>query len=281
MTDLPTLTVLNKTHTEDTSSQSAVDLSKKLQKTMLQLKGEFMTHDGKGVNYPLLKQSQIFKEYSEKMAPLLQNVKLDNVNENEKKAFFINIYNALTIHGLAQGSEIPDSVLSVHNFWKTTGYNIAGLDYSLDDIEHGILRANGSNPGSTEPQFGLKDPRLKYIVKKIDPRIHFALVCGAKSCPAINVYTAENLDSALDAATRSFCSQEVSMFTEVDEIWLSKIFQWYREDFGKDDMEVIKWTVPYLDQKRQDRAHILMFKLDKMGQVDVKYNEYDWKLNSS
>ena len=54
------------------------------------------------------------------------------------------------------------------------------------------------------------------------------------------MYTAENIDSALDAATRNFCAQEVSMFTEVDEIWLSKIFQWYREDFGKNDMDVIK-----------------------------------------
>ena len=55
------------------------------------LKGEFITHDGKGVNYPMLKESQIFKEYSEKMAPLLQHVKLDNISENEKKAFFISI----------------------------------------------------------------------------------------------------------------------------------------------------------------------------------------------
>ena len=50
-----------------------------------------MTDDGKGVNYPKLKESQIFKEYAEKMAPQLQSVKLDNINENEKKAFFISI----------------------------------------------------------------------------------------------------------------------------------------------------------------------------------------------
>ena len=51
-----------------------------------------------------------------------------------------DIYNALTIHGLAQLSVLPESVLRVHQFWKTTGYNIAGHDYCLDDIEHGILR---------------------------------------------------------------------------------------------------------------------------------------------
>ena len=50
-----------------------------------------MTDDGKVVNYPKLKESQIFKEYAEKMAPQLQSVKLDNISENEKKAFFISI----------------------------------------------------------------------------------------------------------------------------------------------------------------------------------------------
>ena len=55
------------------------------------LKGEFISESGKGVNYQKLRSSQLFKEFSEKMAPLLQNVKLDNTSENEKKAFFISI----------------------------------------------------------------------------------------------------------------------------------------------------------------------------------------------
>ena len=55
-----------------------------------------------------------------------------------------------------------------------------------------------------------------------------------QSCPAINVYTADNLDKALD------CKQEVSMFTEVDEVWMSKIFLWYRDDFGGNAVDVIE-----------------------------------------
>ena len=55
------------------------------------LKGEFITENGKGINYQKLKESQLFIEYSDKMAPLLQNVKLDKITENEKKAFFISI----------------------------------------------------------------------------------------------------------------------------------------------------------------------------------------------
>ena len=55
-----------------------------------------------------------------------------------------------------------------------------------------------------------------------------------QSCPAINVYTADNLDKALD------CKQEVSMFTEVDEVWMSKIFIWCRDDFGGNAVDVIE-----------------------------------------
>ena len=61
-----------------------------------------------------------------------------------------------------------------------------------------------------------------------------------QSCLAINVYTADNLDKALDSATRNFCKQEVSMFTEVDEVWMSKIFLWYRDDFGGNAVDVIE-----------------------------------------
>ncbi|KAH3857774.1 uncharacterized protein LOC127871497 [Dreissena polymorpha] len=271
--------VLNTKHHHDSSKKSAIELSKQMQKIMLKLKGEFIQEDGKGVNYAGMKDSALFQDYIDNVAPQLQHVDLDNITEYEKKAFFINIYNALTIHGLASLAELPQSVLKVKHFWATTCYNIGGLVYSLDDVEHGILRGNRGHPSTIEPTFKTDDPRLKFIVNELDPRIHFALVCGAKSCPAINVYSAENLDQALDAATRSFCAQEVSMFTETNEIWLSKIFQWYSQDFGRTDIDVMKWTVPYLEKSVQDRAHLLLTKLEKVSPVDVKYNEYDWSLN--
>lgn len=278
------ITILNQVMPQKTSSSekpqskvSAVELSKKLQTSMLRLKGEFTGSDGQGVDYEKLKISQQFKEYEE-LTPQLQNVELDGLSENDKKAFFINLYNALTIHGLARQETLPDSVLNIQQFWKKTSYNVAGHSYSLDDIEHGILRGNKPHPSSMNPQFKPGDPREKFVCT-LDPRIHFALVCGAVSCPAINVYSAANIEKALDEATKNFCRQEVSMFTEVDEIWLSKIFQWYLDDFGKTDLDVIKWTIPYLELNIQQRAWTLLAKLQSYGTVDVKYNEYDWRLN--
>ena len=54
--------------------------------------------------------------------------------------YHTDVYNALTIHGLAVADQLPTSVLDIAHFWQVTAYNIGGLVYSLDDIEHGVLR---------------------------------------------------------------------------------------------------------------------------------------------
>ena len=62
----------------------------------------------------------------------------------------------------------------------------------------------------------------------------------SQSCPAINVYTAANLNAALDAATRNFCEQEVVVYKVQRHIMVSRLFQWYKKDFGKNDIEAVK-----------------------------------------
>ncbi|KAK3747651.1 hypothetical protein RRG08_024798 [Elysia crispata] len=272
--------VMNKGTLTGVDTISAVELSRKLQKTLLKLKGKFMSDDGKAVDYVKMKKSPEFGQYL-KEALELQKVDPSNMNEKEKKVFFINVYNSLTIHGLLEQPKLPDSVLSVQQFFRTVGYIIGNLVYSLDDIEHGVLRSNRPHPASIKPMFAPNDPRIKFICKELDPRIHFALVCGAKSCPAIGVYTIENIESALDNATRSFCAQEVEMRNESDEVLLSKIFQWYRADFGETEVDVLKWIMPYLSQSEHDRCSILILKLEKLGPVALRYKDYNWSINQS
>ena len=125
-------------------------------------------------------------------------------------SIFKDIYNALTIHSicyLKQNDEIKESRSMLDQasgrFWSTMAYRIGLYVFSLDDIEHGILRgvffnccfqsllklisnkkwylkANRPHPSRNESSFQSNDARLKYVVKKFDPRIHFALNCGAK-----------------------------------------------------------------------------------------------------
>lgn len=160
----PVVKVLNEQTTASKSVIKATDLAKKLQKTMLSIKGECIGED-RGIDYDKLKNSGAYKEYKSETL-LLQTVSLDELSENVRKAFFINLYNALTIHGLAEQETLPSSVLDIQQFWKTTAYKVGGLVYSLDDMEHGVLRGNKSHPASTKPQFSEGDPRIKYAVKK-------------------------------------------------------------------------------------------------------------------
>lgn len=69
-------------------------------------------------------------------------------------------------------------------------YVISGYTYSLNDIENGILRANRKPIGSLRKPFPKGDPRLLVALPNPEPKVHFALVCGAKSCPPIKTYSA-------------------------------------------------------------------------------------------
>ena len=83
------------------------------------------------------------------------------------------------------------STKDVPQFWDRFCYNIGGHIYSLDDIEHGALRDNQGHPSSGKPRFDEGDPRIRAVCSPLDPRLHFALNCGARSCPPIRVYLEE------------------------------------------------------------------------------------------
>lgn len=76
-------------------------------------------------------------------------------------------------------------------FFNTVSYIIGGHTYSLNEIENGVLRANRKALGAFRKPFGKNDPRLKVSLKECESRVHFALVCGAKSCPPIKTYSAK------------------------------------------------------------------------------------------
>jgi hypothetical protein len=150
-----------------------------LQKTMLKLKGQFMSEDGREVHYHRLRSSQLFADY-QSVAGELCGCDLAGLGEDERKAFFINVYNALTVHGLAVAEPLPSSVLELDRFWALTAYSIGGHLFSLDDIEHGVLRGNKPHPSAEQAPFAEDDPRRAFSLEACDARIHFALACGAK-----------------------------------------------------------------------------------------------------
>lgn len=144
-----------------------------------------------------------------------------------KKAFWINIYNAFfLILRKYRKIDKPD-------IYRKKLVTIAGKKLSLDDIEHGILRKGRFkySPGFFPNPFLSKE--IKHLsVSKIDCRIHFALNCGAKSCPPIAFYSAGKIDPQLETATLSFLENETTIDENKKTILVSRLFLWYIRDFG-------------------------------------------------
>mmetsp|Transcript_29467 Transcript_29467/g.69249 ORF Transcript_29467/g.69249 Transcript_29467/m.69249 type:complete len:128 (-) Transcript_29467:30-413(-) len=119
------------------------------------------------------------------------------------------------------------------------------------------------------------DPRASLVVARVDPRLHFALVCGAKSCPPIRIFVAENVDTALGIAARSFIGSEVKV--DGATVTASKIFQWYGVDFGATPLEIVEWISHHCREEQAQPLH------DALASPDFKlaFSDYDWQLNAA
>jgi hypothetical protein len=144
-------------------------------------------------------------------------------------AFWINVYNALVFHGIV-ALGIRHTVWEMRGFYRRVCYRVGGLVLSADNVEHGVLRDNARHGWLRRRRFGARDARLALPMHPMDPRIHFAITCGAQSCPPVGVYRAEALDQQLDLAARNFLNQEVTPDAR-GRVTCSRILRWYAKDF--------------------------------------------------
>ncbi|MBD3169374.1 MAG: DUF547 domain-containing protein [candidate division Zixibacteria bacterium] len=219
--------------------------------------------------------------------PRLLNIYLDklkhvnkhefvNWEENERLAFWINAYNAITIFGVIENYPIgygslvsrlrfpKSSIRQISDFWKKSWSEVMGEDISLDKIEHEIIR--------------------KRFYK---PEIHFALVCASIGCPPLQSYAfnPDSLDYQLKIATRQFINEKggVRINREVNTVELSEIFKWYADDF-KTDANPPQLS-DYKDKERWLLYYIINYADENLSSYiinnkpKIKYYDYDWTLN--
>jgi hypothetical protein len=184
---------------------------------------------------------------------ILENVDPEKLSRNEQFAFYANAYNAWTIKLILSGypgvTSIKDLGSLIKSPWKKEIVRIDGEVISLDHVEHKILR-----------------PRYK------DPRVHFAINCAAKSCPPLRPepFSGNILDRQLDDSTRSFINDPQSYRLEDNELYVSRIFKWFSEDFNDDVFGFfLKYTTGNLKKELEAKSE----------QINVKYLQYDWSLN--
>jgi len=217
--------ILNDTSTAPSDAPGPA--AERLQRATLAALGAHTDAEGR-VHYGRLAASDLFAA-AEAAARGLAGVRLDALGDRHARlAFWINVYNALVLHGIVRLG-VRASVRRVWNFFGRVSYRVGGSVLSLDDIEHGVLRDNRRRPWPPWRPFAAGDPRRALTVRPPDPRFHFAITCGAASCPPVGVYTADAIDSQLDLATRNFVNQEIVLAG--NRLACSRIFKWYAADF--------------------------------------------------
>lgn len=210
------------------------------------------------VNYTALHGSrqdrQLLTRYLNTLSKANPSMK---ASKDGKLAFWINAYNALTVHGILR--EYPTSSIRNHtarffgyNIWKNLYLNVAGRGYSLDHIEHQILR------------------------KMDEPRIHFAIVCASISCPRLlnQAYSAANVDAQLETNAKDFFgrSQNFRYDARARRFYLSSILDWFGEDFGNSQSAQLRRISKWLPDSGSKSAAA-------SGSGSVSFVEYNWNLN--
>ena len=179
---------------------------------------------------------------------MIGDIRPESLSVLEKKAFYINAYNSLTIHSIIK-NEIPDSPMDVDGFFNGIRHHVAGQQLTLDEIEKGILYTEFS-----------------------DARMHFALVCAANGCPPLQpfAYNPEELDTQLDMTAQTALNDPsfIRVSDEDRTAKISEIFKWYKQDFVAESDSVRD----FINRYRNDAIP---------AGYDLGYYSYDWKLNGS
>ncbi len=210
-------------------------------------------------------ERQGLKRYLASLSAISQ-VKFDNWSSTTQLAFLINTYNAWTVEFIL--TEYPDltSIRDLGGFfsspWEKEFIPLFGRTVSLDHIEHELIRGSG---------------------RYNEPRIHFAVNCASVGCPALRneAYTAESLEQQLEQQTQLFLMDKSRNRLENDNLPISEIFKWYREDFEqgwRDAESLSEFLLLYpdalaIDSERQEKL--------LQGQISIEFLDYDWRLNDT
>lgn len=168
-----------------------------------------------------------------------------SAKSKERLAFYMNAYNAWILHEALAKYPTKSVKDTLFTFFTSKRITVAGEKMSFNRLEKDIIR----------PRFG-------------EPRIHFALNCASRSCPPLRAepYSAAKLEAQLDEQTRAYVNEDRGVRWSGDNVQLSKIFDWYKEDFGGEG---------------GTRAFVAKYRGGRALPKKVTYQEYDWSLNEA
>lgn len=236
-------------------------------KEIIEIEGVQLNNKYVELSFNLLqsvKQALPYQQYSSELAELNPDTLASYlISDTQKKAFWINIYNANIQILLAEN---PDLFNNRGSFFSTKKITIAQEKLSFDDIEHGIIRSSKiklslglvRNPFANEFE-------KRFRTNKTDGRVHFALNCGAKSCPLVAVYDAKTFDQKIDEVAKSFLLGASKYDETSNTVTTTALFSWFRGDFGgkKGVLQMLK------------KYNII----EEQSAPEIAYADYDWTLS--
>jgi hypothetical protein len=146
------------------------------------------------------------------------------------------------------------------------------LAFSLDDIEHGLLRGNLPKYGARRPPMRPDDPRLAHMPLAYDERMHFAMYSVARSSPGLSAFSAGQLDAELEHATARYLREHVRVEDDGALVVLPRQFDWYGADFGG-ERSALTFALARLDDELVEQVD------RRRGRVKVRYADFDWRVS--
>ncbi len=233
--------------------QSYQDLNEALQK--------FIVVNGavSQVDYKKLRANQIKLLAHLKNTSAVSQKTYDTFSEKEKIAFLINAYNAFTLKLVLDNYPVK-SIKKIGSIfktpWKLKFFRLLGVERSLDDVEHNMLRKDFS-----------------------EPRVHFAINCASVGCPGLRnePYTADKLDAQLTDQATQFLRDGVRNVLDPagKKLKVSMIFKWFDEDFKKNGSTVQKFVSQFITDDPLVKKDL------EADAYELSYTDYDWDINEA
>lgn len=170
--------------------------------------------------------------YRARLADLdVQSIASSGEEQAAALAFWLNVYNAAAQDVLT--SE-PERYESRWRFFRDDAVTVAGEPMSLDDVEHGVLRGSRSKYGFGDlPRVSSSRFVRRVGLETVDPRIHFALNCGAESCPAVRTYDAARVDEQLATSAAAYLDRTAEYDPDDGVVRAPRMCLWFYRDFGR------------------------------------------------
>lgn len=180
-----------------------------------------------------------------------------------RRCFWINIYNGYTQHFLKSDPSLYQS--DRNEFFKKDQIEIAGFTLNMNDIEHGALRRGATIWSKGHIRIPFRNEFVnRFKVQTVDWHIHFALNCGAKSCPPVCVYLPDRADEQLDKAASYYLKKECTFSKKDNAVRVPALMSWFADDFGDKD------------SKRDILKKFAI--IPGNSDPSIEYKDYDWEM---